>query len=553
MKQVLVLILSCISLHVCLADTVYSKDMEDKANHGDAFAQAQLGYCYIVGSGVEKDFNKAFEWFGKSASRGNAYSMYFLGRNYLYGEGTEVDAYESVRWFEKSYSNGYEQAKEYLDKFALPEEIYGYRLIELAEGDDVEAQYALATFLWTEMNMKGIYKVKDDEKAFYWMSKAAECGNLNALHDLAIFYLGGFGTEKDEKEGARCFQMAADKGSKSAQHQLGLCYSKGIGVEKDDLKALFWINTAAQNGYNKSMFELGYIYQHGGLGLSPDIDKAIEWYKKGAKAKSGNAMVNLGYCYENGIGVEKDFWKAVELYGEASQLGNEIAQQNITVMAKDIKKKFPKHFKDKKVEAINGDIKAQAMIAAYYLGNSPQIYGIDALDPLTEASKWILTAAENGYSDFYYIAGEIYETGELSCVQMDSNYKLTFSSPKNVRPIDLTKAKTFYERAVNSDAENRWIPMYKLGKSYYTGEALVGEINYNKCVEYLLPLIDYLENEAPGCTELKEAYEIMSKCYRNGRGVEANEEKADMMMKKSIQLGNTLPWEKEVMGSWALD
>ncbi|MDE6195037.1 MAG: hypothetical protein K2M83_13760 [Muribaculaceae bacterium] len=554
MKRFFTLMILAVALtQGSLADTEYSKELEAKAQNGDAFAQAQLGYCYHAGAGTEQDYTKAFEWFKKSAENGNSYSMYYMGRSLLFGEGTEDDQYEAVKWFEKSYAHGYEKAKEMLSQIALPEESFGLKLITLAEEGDVEAQNALGAFLWSQLNMKGIYEIKDNNKAFYWMQKAAEGGNINAIHDLAIFYMRGDGTAKNENEGARYFQIAADKGLKSAQHNLALCYLKGVGVETDNIKALYWLVTAAESGHDQSMLMLGLIYENGEYGVTPDLSIAIDWYNKAARSKSDYAMVRLADFYMQGKGVKKDFWKAVELYGEAQQLGNEYATQEIMRLSGEIRKKFPKYFESVKEKASNGNARSQAILAVYYMGDLPRVYKIDLLDPLKEATKWVLKAADNGYDDLYYLAGEIFETGNLPFVEMGKEQRIKLSyGKKPVQQIDLSKARHYYEMASNSNAENRWVAMYKLGKSYYNGGKLVGDVDYDKCVKYLQPLISYLEDHAPGSTELREVYEIMSKCYRHGRGIAADEDMADSLLKKSAMLGNTQPWEKNIFSSWAL-
>jgi uncharacterized protein len=44
----------------------------------------------------------------------------------------------------------------------------------------------------------------------------------------------------------------------------------------------------------------------------------IEQYQKAADQGDANAQYNLALCYEDGIGVEKDDKKAVELYQKAA-------------------------------------------------------------------------------------------------------------------------------------------------------------------------------------------------------------------------------------------
>ena len=53
-----------------------------------------------------------------------------------------------------------------------------------------------------------------------------------------------------------------------------------------------------------------------GVGVEKDPVKAVELYTKAAEAGNARAQCNLGWCYENGVGVEKDPVKAVELVHE---------------------------------------------------------------------------------------------------------------------------------------------------------------------------------------------------------------------------------------------
>lgn len=521
MKRVFILVLLILTIiPICLSDTVYSKEMEAKAKKGDPFAQAQLGYCYLK------------------------------------GEGTPKDGYNAAKWFEKSYANGYEKSKEYLDKFALPEQRYDYKIIQLAEEGDVDAQYTLGLWLSPTVSKKGTYDyiINDEELAFQWMERAANAGDARAIVELANMYMSSE-TKKDEKKGFNCYKQGAEMGDKRAHCQLALCYAGGYGVDKNEKEVLSWMSQSANNGYAPAMFELGTMYHQGTCGLPQDIVKAIYWYKKAAKAGSSNAMVNLGYCYENGIGVEKDFWKAIEYYGQSAQLDNETAQNNIQALAPEIGKKFPKYFKTLKAKAQKGDPKSQALIGMFYLSNLPAQYKIDNLNPLEEGSKWILEAAKNGIEDTYYIAGDIYETGSISSINTSSqdifNPRLS-NQKRHIQSIDFPKAKAYYEKCAESEAENSWLAQFRLAKAYYNGEELVGQVDYVKSVKYLNSVIKYLEDRAPICQELKEAYELMGKCYYNGRGVEENQKKGDEYMKKSARLGNTRPFEQNLLNSWAL-
>jgi hypothetical protein len=67
---------------------------------------------------------------------------------------------------------------------------------------------------------------------------------------------------------------------------------------------------------------VGEIYLKG-LGTAPDYVKAREWFEKAAAQNSRRARINLGYLYEQGLGVDRDIAKALNLYGEASGVSND--------------------------------------------------------------------------------------------------------------------------------------------------------------------------------------------------------------------------------------
>ncbi len=52
------------------------------AEKGYVNAQFQLGECYRLGIGIEKDETKAFEYYKKSAEKGYTYAQTCLGFSY---------------------------------------------------------------------------------------------------------------------------------------------------------------------------------------------------------------------------------------------------------------------------------------------------------------------------------------------------------------------------------------------------------------------------------------------------------------------------------------
>jgi len=82
------------------------------AQDGNAEAQFLLGKCYMDGTGVEQDFNKAEKWLKKAADQGHAEAQFLLGKCYQYGKGVEQDFDKAMKWIAMAADQGHAEAKE---------------------------------------------------------------------------------------------------------------------------------------------------------------------------------------------------------------------------------------------------------------------------------------------------------------------------------------------------------------------------------------------------------------------------------------------------------
>lgn len=178
----------------------------EKAEEGVPQIQAQLGYCYTNGIGVEKDENKGLHWTRQSAEKGNARGQFNLGG-----------------YFEEM--NDVEKAVEYYTKSANQGLVY--------------AQH----------NLGQIYSVnfQDKTKAIYWYEKAANQEYPLSQSKLAALYLD-MDDEYNNRKAFSLLQKAANAGEESAYNNLGYCYATGKGGFQDIQKALVWYKKAADNG-----------------------------------------------------------------------------------------------------------------------------------------------------------------------------------------------------------------------------------------------------------------------------------------------------------------
>ena len=69
------------------------------AQDGSRDAQFDLGVCYELGRGVERDAAEAVKWYREVLEQGHAAAQFFLGRCYKNGAGVERDAAEAAELF----------------------------------------------------------------------------------------------------------------------------------------------------------------------------------------------------------------------------------------------------------------------------------------------------------------------------------------------------------------------------------------------------------------------------------------------------------------------
>lgn len=178
----------------------------EKAEEGVPQIQAQLGYCYTNGIGVEKDENKGLHWTRQSAEKGNARGQFNLG--VYFQEMNDME--KAVEYYTKSANQGY---------------------------------------VYAQHNLGRIYSVnfQDKAKAIYWYEKAANQGYPISQSKLAALYLD-MDDEYYNRQAFSLLRKAANAEEKSAYNNLGYCYATGRGTDRDIREALMLFRKAADNG-----------------------------------------------------------------------------------------------------------------------------------------------------------------------------------------------------------------------------------------------------------------------------------------------------------------
>lgn len=91
------------------------RDWYQLAEHGDARAQAGLGFLFHKGLGVAQDDIEAASWFEKAAAEGQAEAQLLLGTLYFFGQGVKQSYVVAFAWCDVAQSNGQSDALECRD------------------------------------------------------------------------------------------------------------------------------------------------------------------------------------------------------------------------------------------------------------------------------------------------------------------------------------------------------------------------------------------------------------------------------------------------------
>ena len=214
------------------------------------------GLNYYLGkNGAEVDYKKAYELFIKSIQNdyfnGRKYSYFYLGQMFYFGRGVEKNDQKAFEYFKISAEFGVTNAQ-----CAL-----GYRY-ENGQGtkkdlDSAFVWYKIAAGLGSDlgqtnlgyMYLNGYGTEKNYDQALYWFRKATEQNYARAQCNLGYMYYKGYGVDKDLIQANFWYKKAADQGNAQAQYNLGLNYEYGEGVEKNTNEAILWYQKAADNNF----------------------------------------------------------------------------------------------------------------------------------------------------------------------------------------------------------------------------------------------------------------------------------------------------------------
>ena len=222
-----------------------------------AKAQANLGYCYETGFGVDRDTQEAAKWYRTAAVQGNRFAQMNHASKLLGAALKTKDEdrmIEARKWYLKAH---------YQDE-SLTQAAYGIGVVYsqlqsktpentklakrwfglAAAGEHPDAQFALGYIEEASGNGKA---------AFNWYKLAKAGGSRPALFNVARGYENGFGVAQSSKLAKEHYRLAAISGHPESQYALGLLIYNEAKSEVEFREAYMWWSLARKNGLPRAV------------------------------------------------------------------------------------------------------------------------------------------------------------------------------------------------------------------------------------------------------------------------------------------------------------
>lgn len=244
-----------------------------EAESGDMYSQCALSLIYADEDGTHADNSKAFTWMQKAAEQGYGDALSNLAGYYLYGIGCNKNDQKAFEYKQKAAevnkNNGEMLAAMYLQgigtKVDTTKAISIYK--ELADMQSSSSQAQLGH----------IYYEQDKyDLAFKYLSLAEKKDELQAIDDLTVMYLRGWGVTENQDKAISLAQRGVELSNRDPYFlfALGVCYE-----EKDNAKAFANVKESAEKGNPTAQYRLALYYQNG-YGVKVNESLAYKWYKK---------------------------------------------------------------------------------------------------------------------------------------------------------------------------------------------------------------------------------------------------------------------------------
>lgn len=523
-------------------------DLLQKAESGNADAQATIATKYKYGTEVEKNLEKAFYWFHKAAVQGNVKSQLNLGYMFYNGKGTPKNLDSALYWHKQAAAQGNAEA---MDQIGFLHGFFGFKDYATAaiwyEKAFNNGHTSSATSL-ADLYEQGKGVPKSLDKAKYWYEQCAKTGfngcqeKLDQLTDVAaskpenatdkgnqttsnkvttatkqapisttkksleakelLSKAQDLANEDNFIEAFNYVEQAALLGDAEGQFLYGGMLIRGQGTPKEDEKGFIWINKSANQGYSEAMAGLGYCFESG-LGVNKDFGKAVEWYLKAAEKGHVQSQDYIGDCYNEGKGVAQNRKEAVKWYIKACENGDKETCAKLQI-EDFIEPNYPvreiptnqandyytqaQHFQNQNEHNKELIFLLKASVQNHLQALTRLGYmnaiGVGIENDDERAFAYYKKAATRGWPEAQVFYADCYENG--------------YGTPKNI-----AKAEEWYLKAAK---QNNAKAQYKIGTYYEIGLT-------NEGIDYSLAIEWYEKAKKNGNTSAQKAIDDLNKKF----------------------------------------
>ncbi len=131
----------------------------------------------------------------------------------------------------------------------------------------------------TDVEALDIIKHTQPVATYEAFHELAQSGDLDAQTLLGEMYLDGIGVSENYEKAFKWLSAAANKGDSQAAYLLGNMYENGLYVREDVAKAVEWYKKAAAGGDVMAQYNLAIIYKDGKGNVSKNMQEAFKWLK----------------------------------------------------------------------------------------------------------------------------------------------------------------------------------------------------------------------------------------------------------------------------------
>ncbi len=310
------------------------KIYKDLANHGNASASNRLAKFYEKGLHVQKDKVKALEYYKLALSQGNIESELDIGRFYTHGYGSiESDFNKAEKIFLRftKLNNpraAYLLAKLYQRQFIIEKKPL---LKKADEWLKISAYQGYIPAKLQLINLELTENPNDTTLIVQKLKKLSNQGEGKASYQLGRLInkqntINGDSANKEELE---YYQLAYQQGYELSAFKIADYYFKHQKNQQDLLDAQKWQQKARQQNSDDALFLQAEHMLTGNSGWQQNSVKAIEIYKNLSEQGMRLASKTLAKIFEAGTFTDKDFKQALFYFERAASQGDVSAKLNV--------------------------------------------------------------------------------------------------------------------------------------------------------------------------------------------------------------------------------